>query len=112
MTAESGLCISALWTCVRHAPDGRDFYPKIGLDKHVKIEASLFREASISMYPAMTYFHRKSLPAIVGAERLNFCVRDGYRWGPFAYITGAEISLKTIQQRLLLNYLFHLNFFG
>ena len=62
------------------------------------------------MYPAMTYFHRKSLPAIVGAERLNFCVRDGYRWGPFAYITGAEISLKTIQQRLLLNCLFHLTY--
>ena len=27
-------------------------------------------------------------PSTIGAERLNFCVRDGYRWCPLAIVTG------------------------
>ena len=26
-------------------------------------------------------------PSTIGAERLNFCVRYGYRWFPFAFVT-------------------------
>ena len=27
-------------------------------------------------------------PSTIGAKRLNFCVRDGYRWFPLAIVTG------------------------
>ena len=38
-------------------------------------------------------------PSTIGAERLNFCVRYGNRWIPFAIVTGNRIgflhTLKT-----------------
>ena len=34
-------------------------------------------------------------PSTIGAEGLNFCVRDGNRWGPFAFATGSfQVSLE------------------
>ena len=33
-------------------------------------------------------------PSIIGAEGLNFCVRDGNRWDPFAITTGNHIVVK------------------
>ena len=33
-------------------------------------------------------FPGRCQPSIVGAERLNFCVRNGNRWDPLAIITG------------------------
>ena len=31
-------------------------------------------------------------PSTIGAERLNFCVRDGNRWIPFAIVTGMPLK--------------------
>ena len=33
-------------------------------------------------------------PSTFGAEGLNFCVRDGNRWDPFAIATGNSVSLS------------------
>ena len=32
-------------------------------------------------------------PSTISAKRLNFCVRDGYRWFPLAIITGNSYSV-------------------
>ena len=32
-------------------------------------------------------------PSTIDAEGLNFCVRDGNRWNPFAIVTGNRISV-------------------
>ena len=32
-------------------------------------------------------------PSTISAKRLNFCVRDGYRWFPLAIITGNLYSV-------------------
>lgn len=37
---------------------------------------------------ALPIFPGSHPPSIVGACELNFCVRDGNRWDPFAIITG------------------------
>ena len=37
-------------------------------------------------------------PSTIGAERLNFCVRYGNRWIPFAIVTGNRIGfLRTLK---------------
>ena len=37
-------------------------------------------------------------PSTIGAERLNFCVRYGNRWIPFAIVTGNYIGfLRTLK---------------
>ena len=37
-------------------------------------------------------------PSTIGAERLNFCVRHGNRWIPFAIVTGNLIGfLRTLK---------------
>ena len=34
-------------------------------------------------------------PSTFGAKRLNFCVRDGYRWFPLAIVTGIVKGLRS-----------------
>ena len=36
-------------------------------------------------------------PSTIGAERLNFCVRYGNRWDPFAITTGILLGLCTLK---------------
>ena len=36
-------------------------------------------------------------PSTIGAERLNFCVRYGNRWDPFAITTGILLGLRTLK---------------
>ena len=36
-------------------------------------------------------------PSTIGAERLNFCVRYGNRWDPFAIVTGILLGLRTLK---------------
>ena len=37
-------------------------------------------------------------PSTIGAERLNFCVRYGNRWDPFAIVTGILLdTLRTLK---------------
>ena len=43
-------------------------------------------------------------PSTIGAERLNFCVRYGNRWDPFAIVTG--ILLRVCAVRVLLGFHF------
>ena len=54
-------------------------------------------------------------PSTIGAERLNFCVRDGNRWIPFAIATGiplrAEVSFLRESLSLYTLKTAHLNFF-
>ena len=49
--------------------------------------------------PATTYSPGRLQPSTIGAERLNFCVRYGNRWDPFAIVTGILLgtfrTLKT-----------------
>ena len=53
-------------------------------------------------------------PSTIGAERLNFCVRDGNRWIPFAIATGiplrAEVSFLRESLSLYTLKTAHLNF--
>ena len=41
-------------------------------------------------------------PSTIGAERLNFCVRYGNRWDPFAIVTG--ILSRACAVRVLLGF--------
>ena len=43
-------------------------------------------------------------PSTIGAERLNFCVRYGNRWIPFAIVTG--ILSRACAVRVLLGFRF------
>ena len=43
-------------------------------------------------------------PSTIGAERLNFCVRYGNRWDPFAITTGILIGF--VQSAFLLGFRF------
>ena len=43
-------------------------------------------------------------PSTIGAERLNFCVRYGNRWDPFAIVTG--ILSRACAVRVLLGFRF------
>ena len=36
-------------------------------------------------------------PSTIGAERLNFCVRDGNRWIPFAIVTGMPLRVCAVR---------------
>ena len=36
-------------------------------------------------------------PSTIGAERLNFCVRYGNRWDPFAITTGILLGFRTLK---------------
>ena len=45
---------------------------------------------------AMTYLPSKRTASIVGAEGLNFCVRDGYRCVTFAIVTRIFIFLRSL----------------
>ena len=36
-------------------------------------------------------------PSTIGAERLNFCVRYGNRWDPFAIVTGILLGFRTLK---------------
>ena len=45
------------------------------------------KAASFLSILAMTYLPSKRPASIVGAQGLNFCVRDGYRCVPFAIVT-------------------------
>ena len=36
-------------------------------------------------------------PSTIGAERLNFCVRYGNRWIPFAIVTGILLGFRTLK---------------
>ena len=38
-------------------------------------------------------------PSTIGAERLNFCVRYGNRWDPFAIVTGILLGLSYPENR-------------
>ena len=49
---------------------------------------------------AMTYLPSKRVASIVGAEGLNFCVRDGYRCVPFAFVTRIFSSLEFASRSL------------
>ena len=46
------------------------------------------RKAILSQNRQWPIFPGSRPPSIFGAEELNFCVRDGYRWILFAIITG------------------------
>ena len=37
-------------------------------------------------------------PSTIGAEGLNFCVRDGNRWNPFAITTGNLFSRSSLSR--------------
>ena len=52
-----------------------------------KIKVTIFKK-SLSKKRKKKYWQRPIFAnTIVGAEVLNFCVRDGYRWVHFANIT-------------------------
>ena len=36
-------------------------------------------------------------PSTIGAERLNFCVRYGNRWDPFAIVTGISFRYRFVR---------------
>ena len=40
-------------------------------------------------------------PSTIGAERLNFCVRDGYRWNPLAIATGILYQVVNLSANTL-----------
>ena len=57
---------------------------------------ALYRLSYRGTILAMTYLPSKRPASIVGAEGLNFCVRDGYRCDPFAIVTRIFISLSLL----------------
>ena len=53
-------------------------------------------------------------PSTIGAEGLNFCVRDENRWGPFAFATGSFPGMlpRSLTTAQLLNEFSHFCFFA
>ena len=54
---------------------------------------AIFRRVFIGIRQRSTLPGRLQ-PSTIDAEGLNFCVRDGNRWNPFAIVTGNRIFFR------------------
>ena len=73
------------------------FLSKIGLFKSKKHPAETAGCCGIRQRPTLP---GRLQPSTIGAERLNFCVRDGNRWIPFAIVTGMLLKGSTFFRAL------------
>ena len=65
--------------------------PQVGLEPtttRLTAECSAIELLRNIWIPATSYSPGRFQPSTIGAEGLNFCVRYGNRWYPFAIITG------------------------
>ena len=63
-----------------------------------EIERILFLGKGIRRRPTLP---GRCQPSTIGAERLNFCVRDGNRWDPLAIATGNSSVVRRLRVRTL-----------
>ena len=61
-------------------------------------EKTLFLRKGIRRRPTLP---GRLQPSTIGAERLNFCVRDGYRWNPLAIATGILYQVVNLSANTL-----------
>ena len=55
-------------------------------------------QASLSGFRQRPTLPGRVQPSTIGAEGLNFCVRDGNRWNPFAITTGNLFSRSSLSR--------------
>ena len=65
----------------------------IGYEKSPRLRLRLF-SYGIRQCPTLP---GRLQPSTIGAERLNFCVRYGNRWDPFAITTGILFGFRTLK---------------